>query len=305
MTFMTRIETKDVNEAMEAADHDFEVEKHRLHTETGLLIPDQVAIVNANNGAYLGTVGHGWEPVQPYTLYELAGELMDATNGTINGVFNLRGGRIIGISFNLAEREYIPGDPISLNFIMLNAFDGSHGLAGHAPTHRAACLNVCNTSNKVYNLRHTKNVLNRVEVVKNMLKYYQNEIASFDDKMKYLVSHQMSQTEAVAWFRSLFPKPTSERAETRLENQVSTFVDCLMHGRGSDIAGVRGTSYGAFQALTEFINHERTVRIHNDRDEAEVRFETIHFGSGNTLTQKGLSKLTSSFLLDASEFHID
>jgi len=304
MSFMKPIRTTDVNEAMEFGNHNFEVEKHRLHTETGLVIPDQVAIVNRNTGSYLGTVGHGWEPVQPDTLYELAGELIHSTGCSINGVFSLRGGRIIGISFNIAEREYIAGDPISLNFIMLNAFDGSHGLAGHAPTSRAACLNVCNTSNKVYNLRHTKNVLNRVLVVKNMLKYYQNEIQSFDEKMQYLVSHNMNQDEAVAWFRSLFPKPTTDRAETRLDNQVATFVNCLLHGRGSDIVGVRGTSYGAFQALTEFINHERTVRVHGERDEEEVRFETIHFGSGNSLTQKGLSKLTSSFLLDASEFMI-
>ena len=303
--FMTSVETKNVHEAMEAGNHNFEVVKHRLHTETGTLVPDHVGIINANTGQYLGTVGAGWEPVQPDTLYELADELIAATDGTINGLVNLRGGSVIGISFKLAQREYIPGDLVDLHFLMLNAFDGSHGLAGHAPTHRAACMNVCNTSNKVYNLRHTKNVLNRVEVVKNMMKYYQNEIASFDDKMAYLVGHRMNQGEAVAWFRSLFPKPTSRRSESTLDNQVGVFIDCLMNGRGANIPGVRGTSYGAFQALTEYINHHRSTRVHNERDEAEVRFETIHFGTGNTLTQKGLSSLTSSFVFDASEFHIE
>lgn len=303
--FRTDLDTIDVMEAMEAGEHNFTIEKTDLYTPDGLLIPDMVANINMNTGAYLGTVGRGWEPVQPMVMYELAKELIEATNGRINGVFNLRGGRTMGISFYLTEREYIAGDPIALNFVMMNGFDGWSGLAGHAPTHRASCLNVCNTSNKVYNLKHTRNVMNRVQVVKNMLKFYQNEIANFDEKMKHMVTHSMNEEQAVAWFRSLFPAPKTRRSETRLDNQVVTFIDCLRNGRGAEIPGVRGTAYGAFQALTEFINHHRSTRITEGRDAEEVKFESIHFGSGNTLTQKGLSKLSSSFTFTSDDFLID
>jgi phage/plasmid-like protein (TIGR03299 family) len=305
MTFIQSIETRNVQEAMEAGGHNFEAIKEDLFTADGLKIPDHVAVLNQTTGDYLGTVGRGYEPVQPITFYELGDELIKSTGATINGVLNLRGGSTMGLMFHLADREYIAGDPIALNFIMLNGFDGWQGLSGFAPTHRSACWNVCNASNKVYNLKHTKNILNRVTVIKNMLKYYHNEIASFDDKMKFLVSHRMTQDEAVAWFRSLFPKPTTRMSESRLENNVSVFLNCLLDGRGSNIVGVRGTSYGAFQALTEYINHHRSVRVPQGRDEDEVRFEGIHFGTGNTLTQRGLSSLTSSFVFDASEFHIE
>lgn len=303
--FMTNVDTNDVHLAMEAGNHDFEAIKVQLFTEDGILIPDHMAVMNAHTNAYLGTVGSGWEPVQPATLYDLADELIISTHGKINGVFSLRGGSVIGISFTLAQREYVQGDPVDLNFIMLIGFDGTHGLAGHGNTRRISCLNQCNTSNKVFNLKHTKNVHNRVEVVKNMLKYYQNEIANFDEKMNFLVAHRMDQGEAVKWFRSLFPKPTSRRGETKMDNQAAIFIDCLLHGRGSEIAGVRGTCYGAFQALTEYINHYRSTRVHGDREEAEVRFEAIHFGSGNTLTQKGLNSLSGSFMLDASDFLLE
>jgi phage/plasmid-like protein (TIGR03299 family) len=305
MTFFQAIETQDVNVAMEAGNHNFEAIKEDMFTGDGLRIPDHVAVLNQTTGEYLGTVGRGYEPVQPFTFYELADELIESTGANINGVINLRGGSTMGLMFHLADREYIAGDPIALNFIMLNGFDGWQGLNGFAPTNRASCLNVCNASNRVYNLKHTKNVLNRVQVIKNMLKYYHNEIASFDEKMNYLVGHRMSQDEAVNWFRSLFSKPTSRRAESRLDNKVSTFIDCLLNGRGSNIAGVRGTSYGAFQALTEYINHHRSIRVTQGREEDEVRFEGIHFGAGNTLTQKGLRSLTSGFTFSAADFQID
>lgn len=305
MTFFQEIETRDVGEAREAGNHNFEVIKEDLFTADGMLIPDHVAVLNQKTGSYLGTVGRGYEPVQPKTFYELADEFIISTGATINGIINLKNGSTMGLMFHLAEREYIDGDPISLNFIMLNGFDGWQGLSGFAPTHRIACLNVCNASNKVYNLKHTKNILNRVTVIKNMLKYYHNEIASFDDKMKHLVAHQMNQDEAINWFRSLFPKPTSDTSQTRLNNKITVFIDCLRNGRGSNIPGVRGTSYGAFQALTEYINHHRSTRVAQGRNEDEVRFTGIHFGSGNTLTQRGLNSLVSSFILDASDFHIE
>lgn len=305
MTFFQKLETQNVNEAMEAGNHNFEAIKEDIFTADGFRIPDHVAVLNQTTGDYLGTVGRGYEPVQPFTFYELADELIESTDAVIDGVLNLRGGSTMGLSFHLADREYIVGDPIALNFMMLNGFDGWQGLSGFAPTNRAACTNVCNASNKVYNLKHTKNVLNRVTVVKNMLKYYQNEIANFDEKMNYLVGHRMNQDDAVKWFRSLFPKPNSRRSETLLENKVAVFIDCLLHGRGSNIPGVRGTSYGAFQALTEYINHHRSTRVTAGRDEDEVRFEGIHFGAGNTLTQRGLTSLTSGFTFSASDFAIE
>lgn len=306
--FFTEIETQDVNLAMEAGHHDFEVDKVNLITtncQWDISIPDHVAVINQNTGQYLGTVGSGWEPVQPKTIYELAQELLNATDAKINGTFTINNGSVIGISFELAEKEYIANDPIKLNFIMSTSFNGTHGIAGHSTINRLSCLNQCNTSNKIYNLRHTKNVMNRIEIVKNILKYYKNEIMSFDKKMMFMVNHSMDESEAVTWFKSLFPKAKTQRAERMQENQTSIFIECLRNGRGSEITGVRGTCYGAFQALTEYVNHHRSVKIHNDRNEDEVRFQSIHFGSGNTLTQKGLNTITSGFELPMEDFIIE
>lgn len=291
--FLTQIETQNIKLAMEVGGHDFEAIKEPLYTGNGVKVPDNVAVINSKTGAYLGTVGIGWEPVQPMVMWDLADELIKSTKGHINGVLNLRGGSVMGISFTLLKRQYVPKDPVDLNFLMLNSFDGTHCLAGHGITHRPVCLNQANTSNRVYNLRHTKNVLDKIEVVKHMLRYYQNEIKAFDKKMGKLVGKRISAKRAVNWFRSLFDEPNSKRAETTLDNQTAIFIDLLDHGRGSSIKGVKGTYYGAFQALTEYITHHRSTRVHQDREEGEVRFEAIHFGSGNELAQKGLISLST------------
>jgi phage/plasmid-like protein (TIGR03299 family) len=297
MSFLTQInDSKDTALVMDAADHSFTVSKKRLETmDDGVVIPDHVAILRDDTNQYLGTVGIGWEPVQPSVLYELADELISSTDAVINGAFKMYNGSVIGISFKLAERQYIENDVMDLNFMMLTAFNGTHGIAGHSTTHRIISDSVCNTSNKVYNLKHTKNVLNRIQVVKDMLRFYHNEIASFDKTMTTMVQSRMNDNAAVEWFESLFPKPTSQRTSNALRNQVNTFIDLLHNGKGSEIIGVRGTCYGAFQALTEYINYYRSIKVHNGRERDEVRFQAIHFGSGNRLVQKGMNTISASF----------
>jgi len=312
MSFFKKLETRRIKTAMERAGHNFTVKKVPLYIKKNMSenmeggnIPDHVAIVNSETGQYLGTVGKAWEPVQPKVLYELAKELIDATGAVINGAMNMFGGSVIGLSFRLATKEYVENDPTELNFIMLTAFNGRHGISGHAVTNRLVCMNQCNTSNNVYNLKHTRFVGNRIDVAKRMMRYYNNEIREFDDKMKRLVHKRMNIEESEAWFRSLFPLPKTEKTEKNLDEQVLIFLECLNHGQGSNLQGVRGTYYGAFQALTEYINHHKRISIHKiegqKREADEVRFQSIHFGTNNDLAQKGLSKLTHEMKFEFSE----
>jgi phage/plasmid-like protein (TIGR03299 family) len=303
--FLKKLETENMHFAQIEAGHNFVVEKIDLKTTSldeqfnEIHVPAHVGIVRTDNSKYLGTVGRGWEPVQPHVLYDLASELIESTGGKISASFIMMDGAVIGIELNLGEREYVEGDKIKLNFLMLTSFNGMYGIAGHATITRQEAQ--MNTSSRVYNLRHTKFVGNRLEVVKEILKYYEREIENFDKKMQGLVNKRMSTKDALEWFRSLFPEPKSTVAERKLENQVAIFLDCLENAGGANTRGVKGTSYGAYMALAEYINHHRSVRVHNGRDEDEVRFQSIHFGTGNTLAQKGLNSLSKGIVTEFTE----
>lgn len=303
MTHFHSINTQDTEWARNNS-HNFEVEGQRLRTERGVLIDDKKAIVRTDTNIPLGVVGINWEPVQPEVLYDMSKHLIEATDGSINGIINMYDGAVIGLSFKLAEREYIDHDRIDLNFLMLTAFNGMYGLSGSAIAYRYASQSMANTSNKVFNLKHTKFVGNRIEVVKDMLKYYNREITSFDTLMNRLVTRPMSDEMAIEWFKSLFPAPRSTRSTRILDNSVALYRRLLRRQRADTIQGVSGTSYGAWCALTLYVNHHRTVRVHNGRDPEEVRFQSINFGTGNDLIQKGITKLTN-FHFEEEEFMIE
>jgi hypothetical protein len=294
----TPLNTKNAN-VIRNRYHNFEVESQRIKTERNILIPDKKAMIRTDTNGYLGTVGKNWEPVQPEVLYDMAKELIKATDGKINGVVNLFDGAIIGISFKLAEREYIENDFLDLNFFMLTAFNGMYGLSGSSSSYRHSSRSYANTSNKAFNLKHTKFVGNRIEVVKDMLKYYNQEITSFDLTMNRLVTRPMSEDIAVEWFETLYPR--SSRHTKPFREAVDIFKRLL---RNEYLEGVKGTSYGAWAALTHYVNHYKTVKVHNGRDPEEVRFQSINFGTGNNLIQSGITKLTN-FHFEEDEFIID
>src|SRR5210317_2179971 len=194
--FLKEVTSQFHHEAIIEAGHNFVVSKINLQTVStfgefdGIHVPAHVGIVRTDTKQYLGTVGKGWEPVQPHVLYDLASELIESTGGRITGSFSMMDGAVIGIELNLGEREYVEGDKVQLNFLMLTSFNGMYGIAGHATITRQEAQ--INTSSRVYNLRHTKYVANRLEVVKEILKYYEREIENFDKKMQGLVNKRMN-----------------------------------------------------------------------------------------------------------------
>jgi phage/plasmid-like protein (TIGR03299 family) len=293
--------TTSVYEAMEVGDHNYTVEMKPLILPDGKEVWDKKAVVRSDNGKYLGTVGKDYQPVQPIRIYEMVNTMLNATDGAITAVLDLHGGSVFGVSLKLATSEYLPGDPVDLNFLLLAAHNGMYGILGRALSRRISCLNQVPSSTKLFNLKHTRFVDNRLDVATKMLSYYDKEIKQFDSSMRQLVEYKMNPTLTKEFIHRLYPEPDKQetnRSKSIRGNQIASFINLLDNGRGMDVPGLSGTGWHAFNALSEYVNHERTTRVKDGRDEAEVRFEAINFGSGNDLMQRGLG-----ILLEMSQSH--
>jgi len=289
-----QIKTSNVAEAMELGDHNYTVEMQPLTLPDGTTVWDKKAVRRTDTGAYLGTVGSDYQPVQPIRIYEMVNAMLDATGGEITGVINLHKGSVFGVVLHLNTAEYLPGDAVDLNFLLLAAHNGMYGILGRAITNRLICLNQVPSSTKLFNLKHTRFVEGRLDVATKMLSYYDKEIKGFNDNMKQLVDFRMDADATNHFVNAMYPVPVkaeSKRSESIRTNQISSLIDLLYTGKGVDVPGLKGTGWHAFNALTEFVNHKRTTRVKEGRDEAEVRFEAINFGSGNDLMQRGLGIL--------------
>lgn len=59
-------------------------------------------------------------------------------------------------------------------------------------------------------------------------------------------------------------------------------------GAGNDVAGVRGTWWAAYNAITEWLTHERGNSQGSERERAERRFDALHLGVGRKIGQRAL-----------------
>lgn len=287
------VNTKDVWEAMEAGGHGFKVETVPLYLPNGSEVSDKVATVT-NDGRYLGTVGKAYQVIQPERFYRMCEEFGRQTGAEVEQTITLRGGSVIGVTFNLGSTEFIQGDQIKMHFIVLTSFDGSISIIGRAVSNRMFCMNQLPSSTKLFDIRHTRWAENRLEIAAKMVGFFGQEQREFKDRMKSLARFRLPEPKAVEWFRDLFPKPKegSKRSASYLDNNAERFVQLLNHGKGTEIAGVRGTGYGALNALTEFCNHHRSTRVVEGRDREEVRWESINLnGSNDRLMQTGFTSL--------------
>tara|TARA_B100000700_G_scaffold86173_2_gene96894 strand:- start:3389 stop:3811 length:423 start_codon:yes stop_codon:yes gene_type:complete len=121
----------------------------------------------------------------------------------------------------------------------------------------------------------------------------QKAFAESDEFMRKLADVPMPQSDWIDFCMELFPTPVadedgnvSKRAMSISENNRSQLTRLFVGGRGTEIPGVRGTGWAAYNALTEFAGYHRTSRGGKGK-----RFESLMMGSGAKFVQNGTNIL--------------
>jgi len=293
--FRTKLEdVKGIEEAIVIAGHNFGVDKIPCsYNFNGSLMEYEgnYVTVRNDNGSPLGIVGSRYKVNQPKETWDFIDKFLSVSNGKIDRGLLFDNGRRIGASITLNDREYIRGDRVTHSMLIMNSFDGSTSFMGYGLSSRWVCMNQLPHSVRFFNIKHTTNMDEKIGVAREMLNYYNEGITDFDDKMKYLVGAPMDNSGAIAWFKTLIPKPKEDKSQARYETAISKYNELLVSGKGTEIEGVKGTAYGAMQALTEYVNHHKTIRAKTNELTEEKRFDSTVFGSGNNLMQVGFNSL--------------
>jgi hypothetical protein len=108
-------------------------------------------------------------------------------------------------------------------------------------------------------------------------------------KVQRMATIEMSTAEVSAFVGKLTGFDTQAlQTSTRARNQYNDIVDMFRGGTGNKGA----TRWDAFNAVTEYVDHARTIRVAAGRDKTEVRFESSLLGSGDAMKSKAFELLT-------------
>jgi hypothetical protein len=107
-----------------------------------------------------------------------------------------------------------------------------------------------------------------------------------EERINRLASHYPTQTQLSAYFKDLYPDPEEGKDNTRAVNIRQELHRLFEEGIGHDEPSIKHSSWVAFNAVTEFVDHVRAGRGVNDTDHASRRLDSIWFGNGARLKQK-------------------
>jgi len=196
----------------------------------------------------------------------------------------LRNGKRIWVLVKHSAFEVIAGDAIESYDLWVNRHDGSGCFELHRTNVRVVCANtwrqaLSKNKSRVFGVRHTTNVLSAAkDAVAAVTKANESDAFALG-QLRSLAAKNITVDRAVAAYRTLLEVPEGEEPSTRVKGNLDTLVSLFREGTGTN----GRTAWDAFNAVTEFVDHKRTVRAGEGRDRGEARFESAVLGNGDEL----------------------
>lgn len=204
----------------------------------------------------LGTTGEKYEIVQNEEAFAFLQSLSDGSRWETAGA--LRGGQMVFGSIAL-DREIVldpngVADVVKAYLLVHAGHDGSAGVGGGRTAVRVVCQNTLNIAlqgiSQTFKFRHTMTVAERME--RGAEEWRKNHVYFdlFEKEAQALISKSVTDAQYFSIVEDLFPKPEKDvkGAMTRWETNRETYAQAW---NGKPNAGIKGTAWGAFNALTE------------------------------------------------------
>jgi phage/plasmid-like protein (TIGR03299 family) len=285
-------------EAIVAAKLDYEVVKMPLATSGdelgGLDVPNAFATVRRDTREVLGCVGAQWKPIQNREAFGF----MDAVAAENQIEYHTAG------SLGKGERIWIlaklPGvipvgqsdDTVEKYLLLSNSHDGNSSLRVLWTPQRVVCRNtlavaLARGEQNGISIRHSGDLASKVREAQRVLGLAERFYDALPEVIGGLAAHKPSVAQVQSYFKALYPDPEnpaeSPRAAKFAGETRDMLEDLFGSGAGHDMPGIKGSTWAAYNAVTEYIDHHR-----NNRSGSTVtsqvgqsrRVESMWFGEG-------------------------
>lgn len=288
--------------AVELADLNWSVVKKQLYARNPLGKVVDVPVFGTfrcDDGAFLGSVGEGYQLIQNVDQFTFVDAFLEAANGAhYESAGALGNGERIWCLARIPEADYqIDGGDQHKAFIMVaNSHDGSLAYTMKLVDTRVVCANTLSVAIRengaAFKIKHTVSASVRLKEALTIMQSVKLQAVGLKEKMERLASRQLTRESVEHVLDRLFPKPKDADAnQTRRENTLTEVLSLYEANDRNAFPSVKGTAYNLLNAVTEYTDHMRTARGNGSKPEqvAVARAESAMFGSGDRLKTQALT----------------
>ena len=216
----------------------------------------------------LGVVGERYKVVQNEDLFSFADNLLDGGRWETAG--SIKNGTVVFGSLAL-DREIVldpngATDKINTYMLVHTSHDGSLAVQASITPVRVVCQNTLNMAlsgvKQSYKVRHTQTVDGKVAAAREALGIAHKYLDAFDVEARELFEQSVTDQQFFDIITKVYPKPEADTKGniTKWENKVDVLNDIYF---GETCANIKGTAWGAYNALTERLDWYRNPRNGN------------------------------------------
>lgn len=251
-------------------------------------IRDQRLVIRANDEKYLGIVGGRYHAVNNADIFATADGVIAASGGFYTNAGSFRGDSRVMLQLKLPNSLILGKDEVQRYLTFINSFDGSFALKAFVTPIRMWCDNMVRLAlgkaTDAISIRHSANALNRLQDVERVVAAAARYHARFDEAATMLYRTKFSDTQMIALAETVIPSKVGEDGKKiespRAKNNRNRLVELFSGGKGHLETGIAGTAWGAFNAVAEYVDHERSTRAMAGEDTDAKRVESAWFGTG-------------------------
>jgi phage/plasmid-like protein (TIGR03299 family) len=216
----------------------------------------------------LAVVGDRYNVVQNEQLFDFADGILDGS-ASWESAGSIKGGKVIFGSLAI-DREFAL-DPKGANdvtktyLLVTTSHDGSTSVSANITPVRVVCQNTLNMalrhSTQSFKIRHTSTVDGKIAIAREALNLTFEHMDEFETMARQLFETEVTKAQFDALVANLYPEPeddASKVAQTRYNQKVDLMQ--YLYTEGATNANIKGTAWGALNALTEYIDYYREGR---------------------------------------------
>lgn len=217
----------------------------------------------------VGMVGTRYTPIQNRDAFAVAEDLTSAEYGAlITGMADFRHGgasiMVLDLQRPVVVKRGGVEDRVDLNLLVKNSHDGSSALTFALTPMRLACTNALQAAiagaERSWKIAHTPNAQERMDLAARAIKEAVDYQEVFQAEAQRLMDTDMVDAEFAKIVANLWkvdPEATGKVADRKRETQAQV-MDLYLNS--PTLEGLRGTRWGGYNALTEYLDHFRPVK---------------------------------------------
>jgi phage/plasmid-like protein (TIGR03299 family) len=247
------------------------------------------AIVRQDTASVLGVVGGRYVPIQNFDAFGWLDVIVDQRMASFETAGFLHGGKTVWMLLKLPEQlQILDTDDLVMPYLLaVNTHDGSRAMRVFTTAVRVICQNTLTLAlqragSTGLTLRHTEGAIGRIQEARRVLEITREQLLRFKSEADALARVQIGQRQLAGYFETLWPDPPTAKDNTKAVAVRRRLLENFQDDR-QRLPGIRGTLWAAFNAVSQWTDHERMARGSVEPSRDDNRLQSIWLGDSADL----------------------